>query len=121
MNPFALPPACTDCADTRTMTRRVESHRPDDLYPCSKCGTMSGEEYDRFRRDQWLASHPRTQFTELDLTNEELIVYKKMRADYPKTSKLTVLAWMEGQRYDPSKDEEFLVQARQKYKEWRSR
>lgn len=121
MNPFALPFACPTCNDTRTITRRIEAHRPNDLIPCPKCGQMEDEEYDRFRKDAWLAAHPRPTITELDMSLDELAVMKRMRADYPKVSKLTVLSWMEGQRYQPAKDEEFLAEAREKFKEWRNR
>jgi hypothetical protein len=58
---------------------------------------------------------------ELDLTPEEFKVFETMKVLNPHASKATVLSWMEGQRYDPAKDEEFLVEARQKFKEWKHR
>lgn len=120
MNPYARPYACPSCKDFRFRTRYSAS-RQTDLVKCDKCGLMEKEEYDAFRRDAWKASHALPQICELDLSPEEFKVYEIARQQYPQTSKTTVLSWMEGQRYDPAKDETFLAEAREKFKEWRNR
>jgi len=119
-NPFAMPFACHACHDVRKQTRRVAA-RKDDIIPCPYCGLLNDEEYDRFRKDAWTKAQTPPTLCELDLTPEELATFKVMRDANSKASKTTVLTWIEGQRYDPSKDEEFLAVAREKFKEWRAR
>lgn len=118
MNPFSLPPACSACNDTRLIAR-YPTARKDDLLPCERCGLLVTDEYERFRRDAWSRSHSAPTICELDLTPEEFVIYERMRAEHPNVSKLTVLSWTEGQRYDPSKDQEFLNQARDEFRKWR--
>lgn len=120
MNPFALPFACLRCHDVRTVTRRVEA-REKDLVPCPSCGTIGDEEYGRFRSNAFIKSHAAPTLCELDLTPEEFAVFKKIREEHPLASKTSVLSWLEGQRYNPAEDVEFLEEARTKFKEWRAR
>lgn len=119
-NPFAAPPACLTCNDIRTVTTRVEA-RKNDLRKCPACGNFNDAEYERFRTAAWLKQHKAPEISELDLTEDELKVFKMMRHNNPQAPKTTVLMWMEGQRYDPSKDEEFLVVAREEFKKWHAR
>lgn len=120
MNPFAVPYACPKCKDFRYLARYA-SARQGDLVKCDKCGLMESDEYEAFKRDAWKANHRQPEICELDLTPDEFKVYEAARAQYPQVSKTTVLSWMEGQRYDPSKDQEFLAEAREKFKPWRAR
>lgn len=120
MNPFARPFACLVCRDSR-MLARYASSRKDDLIPCHKCGSLNTEEYDRFRRDAWARDNAAPSICELDLTPEEMSHFKVMRSAHPHAAKATVLSWIEGQRYDPSKDPEFLAVARPAFKEWKHR
>src|SRR5512135_3056 len=120
MNPFARPYACPRCKDSRVLTRSSRATKTD-LVPCDSCGLLTPDEYDKFRSDAWIRDHKPPQITELNLTLDELAVYKQMRISYPKVSKTTVLSWMEGQRYDPAKDPEFLGEAREAFKKWRNR
>ena len=117
-NPFARPPACPLCNDTRQLTKHV-SARQADVVPCDKCGAMDADEYDRFRRDAWLASQKPPEISQLDLTDEERLVFQRMKQEHPTASPATRLSWIEGQRYDPAKDEEFLNQARDEFRKWR--
>jgi hypothetical protein len=82
---------------------------------------MGADEYDAFRRQKWLDNQKPPDLTEIDLTPSEFKVFKKMREENPKVSKLTLLSWLEGQRYDPSKDPDFLQDARQKFRDWKHR
>jgi hypothetical protein len=120
VNPFVNPYACPKCHDLRVMTRAVAA-RKDNLVPCDKCGLMPPEEYERFRRDEWAKHQPPIGISQMDLSNEELVVYNQMKTDHPHVAKTTILSWIEGRRYDPSKDPEFLATARQAFKEWRNR
>ena len=103
------------------MLARYASARKEDLVPCDKCGLLSAEEYDRFRRDAWAAQQTPPSICELDLTTDEIQTFRRMRVDNPHASKTTILTWLEGQRYDPSKDDEFLALARPAFKEWKHR
>jgi hypothetical protein len=102
------------------VTRSVRAAKTD-LVPCGTCGTLSDDEYDRFRREAWTRDHVPPTICEMDLTDAEVPIFKRMREQNPNASKLTVLTWIEGQRYDPAKDPEFLAEARAKFKEWRAR
>jgi hypothetical protein len=119
-NPYARPFSCPICRDFRTRTRSTRAVKGD-LVPCDRCGLLSPEEYERFRRDAWVKNQIPPSICELDLTAVELALYQTMRVQNPHAAKATVLTWMEGQRYDPSKDEEFLANARQHFKQWRAR
>lgn len=103
------------------MLTRTARATKTDLVPCDACGTLTPDEYDRFTRDAWIKNTKPPGICELDLTNAELDIYKRMKQQNPHASKTTVLSWIEGQRYDPAKDEEFLKEAREKFKEWRAR
>jgi predicted nucleic acid-binding Zn-ribbon protein len=120
VNPYARPHACLRCGDSR-MLARYPTARKENLDPCDRCGTLNVDEYERFRRDAWVRDHTPPAICELDLTPEEFIVYERMRRDHPAASKLTVLSWLEGQRYDPVRDSSFLEEAREKFKAWRAR
>ena len=119
-NPYARPPYCSLCGDFRVRTRNARASKSD-LVPCDRCGLLTEDEYQRFKRDAWIKNQTPPTICELDLTPEEFKVCETLKALNPHASKATVLSWMEGQRYDPSKDEEFLREARQKFKEWKHR
>jgi len=123
VNPYARPPACSTCNDVRRITLHVRAHEGD-LSPCPHCGLLNDEEYERFRHDSWVKAQKPPEICELDLDEKEFAVYTRLRSEHPKTSKTTVLSWMEGQRYTKdviAKDETFLVEARQKFREWKAR
>src|SRR5271169_3308443 len=115
VNPYARPPACPTCSDVRRVTTHVRAHEGA-LTPCGKCGNLTDDEYERFRRDAWVRDQKPQEICELDLTPEEFTVFGRLRQEHPKTSKTTILSWIEGQRFDPSKDEAFLVEARKEFK-----
>ena len=106
-NPFTRPFNCSRCHDTRHLTRSARAHLSD-LAPCPVCGSLPPDEYERFKRDAWSKNHTTPAICELDLNPAEFLAYQRMRAEHPNFSKLTVLTWIEGQRYDPSKDPTFL-------------
>jgi hypothetical protein len=132
MNPYARPLACAVCNDIRRVTKRIEA-RENDIVPCPRCGNFNAEEYERFRMDAWVKDQKPPEISELDLNEKEFVVYQRLRKEHPKVSKLTVLSWMEGQRYEAIGDVEFLkeitpllkpetVEAlRREYREWKAR
>jgi hypothetical protein len=120
VNPFARPYSCDRCRDSRTLTRHTTARKAD-LVPCDKCGLLSPEEYDRFTKDAWMKNHTAPGICELDLTEVELAVFRVIRREHPGLSKTTVLSYIEGQRYEPSKDAAFTEEARMKFREWRKR
>jgi hypothetical protein len=103
------------------MLARYVSARKDDLVPCDRCGLIEREEYSRWKREKLKALAKPTGICELDLDEKELATYRLMRVNSPHEDKQTVLSWIEGQRYDPSKDPEFVKDAREKFRAWRSR
>ena len=119
-NPFARPSACGICDDIRSVTSRVAA-READITPCPTCGNLNTDEYEKFRRDAWVRDNKAPEIHLLDLTDAEVVMFNRMRAENPNASKTTILSWVEGQRYDPSKNEEFLGKAREEFRKWRER
>jgi hypothetical protein len=129
MNPYIAGPLCGFCNDIRWVSTRPEC-RKTDLVRCPKCGPdsdsdkheteSSKERYADFCKRRWAEQQKPVGISQLDLTDDELNTFRHFKATHG-VSSLTALAWMEGQRYDPTKDEEFLVEARQKFKEWKRR
>lgn len=129
INPFARPPACPVCDDTRMVTSSVRA-READVSPCPRCGAdphprepeskESRERYDHFVRTRFIETSVAPAISQLDLTPEEFKTYQRLRDEHPEASGTTVLSWIEGQRYDPSKDEEFMRDAREHFRKWRA-
>ena len=102
-NPYVRPFACPRCRDLRVVSRHASARR-DDLVKCPACGTMPPEEYLDFRRRTWAAAQPHVTICVAGLSPAEFAEYEKLRTEHPETSKLTILSWLEGRRYDPEKD-----------------
>jgi hypothetical protein len=119
MNAFSRPPACPRCHDIRKLTKHVTA-RLADLVPCPACGNFNAEEYDRFRREAWARDQAPPSICELDLSREELETLRRWRRENPTASKLTVLSWIEGQRYEPAKNPEFMADVEVRLKAWRA-
>lgn len=110
--------ACEKCDDLRVVTKSVRAATTD-LVRCGVCGNYNDDEYRRFRAAAWVKAQPPVGICEIDLTPDEFKVYQGLRERHPDTSKTTILMWVEGQRYDPAKDEEWLkTVARPAFKEW---
>ena len=128
-NPFASPPGCATCEDTRHVNARDYSAMncpvcgctcPKRLKneplpaPCSGCITSRNLGRDAFHRH----AEPMT-ILELDLSIAELATYRQMRAAHPNVSKLTVMRWTEGQRYEAGKDPLFVAECDRALDDWR--
>ena len=119
VNPYARPFACSRCKDVRWVSNWA-SMRRGDLAPCPDCGGKDEYDYRVWKREQWLKANPTT-LCEIDLSDAEFSVYKTIRGQHPELDKREILSYIEGQRYEPAKDEEFLKDARLKFKKWRER
>lgn len=54
-----------------------------------------------------------------DLSDEERALVAEWTMAHPTTNQLTFLTWIEGRRYDPAKDPEFIADARKAFKKWK--
>jgi hypothetical protein len=128
-NPFAQSPGCATCDDTRhvaardysatgcpvcgcTCSKRLKGEPPPEL--CSGCITSRNLKRDAFHR---FAAPPT--LLELDFSIDELAAYRQLRAAHPNASRLTVLGWIEGQRYEPAKDPDFIAACEAALDDWR--
>lgn len=117
MNPYAEPPACSVCNDIRM----VEDRRSTTKCPVCGCSCPKPEKgqalaescdgcrkFGDLKRTRMATHHARPEMGERDLTPREREQVAEWRLRYPKTSFLTMMGWIEGGRYEPSKDETFL-------------
>lgn len=58
-----------------------------------------------------------TEVPDIEITAEEQVTIDRWLARG--FSRVECLGWIEGQRYNPTKDEEYLVEARREFKRWR--
>ena len=86
--------------------------------PCPECSSWPPEKREDMIRAATRAKAEKPSITTADLTDDERELLKEWTLCNPHTSQLTFLTWIEGRRYDPSKDEEFLKEARKKFKKW---
>lgn len=115
-------PACPLCRDYRNVTKgggRTE--------PCPNCGPRIGEKghftpeaYDEFRLEHTRATRPRPSLHLENLSEDELVEFRKLKADYPDATTGTVLSWLEGRRYDPAKDPEAVAECERRMTAWRA-
>ena len=115
-NPYAEPPGCGVCKDFRSVQardftsqhcracgcacpKRTKGEPPATCFGCKLSADLKREVFKRH--------HARPTICELDLTLDELVTFRMMKAGHPNASKLTVLSWIEGQRYEPAKDRAF--------------
>ena len=125
MNPYAAPPLCDICLDSREV--QTKHHGTE---KCQRCGCTDPDPEKGHRRTKdcggcrWrraayidrLKAHP-SDVRPADLTEKEMALWDRWSAEG--YNPLDGLRWVEGQRYDPSKDEEFLTDAREKFRQWR--
>jgi hypothetical protein len=132
-NPYAIPFICNDCRDVRYVTDHSAA-RLKNVKPCRRCGpdselvdgknretASSAERYEHFRATRMAEIHGVPELTQDMLTPKEWERYLILKVEHPHTSNRTLLSWLEGQRYDPSKDPDFLQDARQKFRDWKHR
>ena len=113
-NPWRKEPICIHCNDIRRVATK-ETARLDEVVACPYCGDP--EKYEQLRRERYLIVNLPPEIHERDLTDEETVIFKELRKSG--THAADCLRWIEGERYDPSKDEKFLPEARKAFREWR--
>ncbi len=102
-NPWVPPPVCTTCRDARWISPTRTARRKE-LVRCPDCGDESQ------RNKLWMnwcrLYDPPADITEKDLTPEEVLVVQGWRRQ--NFHMADCLRWIEGRRYDPEKDPQFL-------------
>lgn len=127
MNPFAAPPICDICNDNRAVENKYGT-----AVKCHRCGCTDPDPEEGQKRTKdcngcrWIAARRLDRLKAApaairygDLTEAERKIFDSWRA--AGHHEMDCLRWIEGQRYDPSKDPEFLAVARPAFKEWKHR
>ena len=116
MNPWAFPPKCAACNDA-TWVAADHNRRRSNMKACPICSDpvvkdkLTGE---------WLRRYsptPTIRVGDLDENETKRLNLFKQEG----YSEWDGLRWIEGSRYDPLYDEEFLKEAREEFRKWRGR
>jgi len=104
--------ACKTCRDFKKV------YSGNHTIDCPECSSWPDGKRDDLLKlaTKELAEKP--SITESDLSGEEKALMASWAVDHPNVHKLTLLTWIEGRRYDPAKDPEFLTDARKAFKKW---
>lgn len=113
-NPYRKEPFCLTCGDIETVTKR-DTARPKDLSSCPFCGTP--DKLDALKRERRKLIEPLPTLRVAELTEEEAAIFREWRVSAH--HELDCLRWIEGRRYDPENDPEFLNQSRKELAKWR--
>jgi len=104
--------ACRKCSDYK----RVYADR--ECVPCPDCAGWDVETRLKILKDATRAGAEKPSIRMVDLSDEEKVLMAKWAVEHPNVHELTLLTWVEGRRYDPAKDPEFLTDARKAYRKW---
>jgi hypothetical protein len=104
--------ACRTCHDFK----RVYADRA--TVECPECKAWPQEKREDLLRNATRERAEKPSIRASDLTDEERAIVAQWRIDHPLVHELTLLTWIEGRRYDPEKDPEFLAEARKRFKKW---
>lgn len=104
--------ACNTCRDFK----RVSNGHKD--VPCHECNGWPQEKREELLRVATRDRAEKPTIRMADLTAEERDIVAGWRIAHPHVHELTLLTWIEGRRYDPEKDQEFLVEARKRFRKW---
>ena len=99
---------CGTCQDFRVV---AAPEGTDGSIPCPDCGT------DEKRRLVFTTSKSMPQIRLSDLNDEESDLFRQWR--FRGHHELDCLRWIEGRRYDPEKDSEFMADVEKHLAEWR--
>ena len=128
-NPWAAKPICSVCNDIR---RIAPDRFARESIPCPTCGCTcerppkgqrlvcscdGGRRHADLIHKRQMDTYPVLKMS--DLTEEEVKIVNDWKAQ--RHHELDCLRWIEGRRYDPTKDEEFLKEAREEFRKWRTR
>jgi len=104
--------ACRTCHDFK----KVYIGR--DTEDCPECAGWPVEKRKDLLRLATREVAEKPSITESDLSAAEKVLLAEWAVAHPDVHKLTLLTWVEGRRYDPAKDPEFLTDARKAFKKW---
>lgn len=104
------------CRDCRDVGRVLNGHAEID---CPGCSAWDEERREQARAADLARRGEKPTLRESGLTAEEREVLAEWRLTFPRTSGLTLLLWIEGRRYDPAGDAEFLALAKRRLAKWR--
>lgn len=95
-------PACSVCSDLKVVLQK----NCRDTARCPRCGSFNEDSYRSFRAAHFEKVNSFPEITQSDLSADEATFYlDQVRAGH---NKITVLGWIEGRRYDPSRDDDFV-------------
>jgi len=75
---------------------------------CPRCGLWTDAERKAAFVEATRAHYAGVYASELDLNDAQFQRYRSYKALFPDAHKKTLIAWVDGEDYDPWKDEEFL-------------
>ena len=104
--------ACVTCHDFK----RVYAGAKD--VECPECKGWPVEKREELLKAATKAKAEKPSIRMVDLSDEETALVATWRVEHPHVHELTLLTWLEGRRYDPEKDPEFLAEARKRFKKW---
>ncbi len=86
---------------------------------CPSCSSLTGGERTARLRADTAQRVSKPGIRESDLTTQEREEFGRLRACHTEAHSLTILVWIEGRRYDPAKDVEFLALCERRLRKWR--
>lgn len=104
-NPYSPPYLCPHCKDVRQLAENYACRKS---VPCPACGTLDEGAYLEFVRERMEKTARKPELQKYDFTPAMWDEFTQLRVQYPRVSDVTILSWMEGNHYDPSKDGAFL-------------
>jgi len=104
--------ACRTCYDYGRVAVGVSEHE------CPECSSWDADKRADMLKQAVRDQADKPSISPADLTDDEKELLKEWTLCHPHVSQMTLLTWIEGRRYDPSKDQEFLAEARKRYRKW---
>lgn len=105
--------ACKTCRDFKKV------YSGNHTIDCPECSSWPDGKRDDLLKLATKEVAEKPSITESDLSDEEKSLMASWAIDHPNVHKLTLLTWIEGRRYDPKNDPEFLADARKAFKKWK--
>lgn len=104
--------ACRTCGDFKKV---YDGPRTID---CPECASWPDEKRRDLLRNATREHAEKPSINDSDLSDAEKDLIAEWTVAHPHVHRLTFLTWIEGRRYDPSKDPDFLAEARKRFKKW---
>lgn len=86
---------------------------------CPSCAGWSDEVRLANLRADTARRGPKPEIAEADLSDAEFAEMQRLISIHTDAHRLTVLAWIEGRRYSPAKDPEFMELCEKRLRKWR--